>query len=81
MSQAKTSQLVKTVAYSSNNSNQENEWSQTSTQQQQNRSIMNNSIVDQWSNNNHQLEEILFEPKVSNLTKTALLSSDHFIYF
>lgn len=68
MSQAKTSQLVKTVAYSSTtNSNQENEWSQTTStqQQQQHRSMMNNSIVDQWSTNNHQLEDILFEPKVN----------------
>lgn len=62
MSQAKTSQLVKAVAYSSNNSNQENEWSQST--QQQHRSMMNNTIVDQWSANNHQLDDILFEPKV-----------------
>lgn len=65
MSQAKTSQLVKTVAYNSNssaassglikssihdNSNQENDWSQ-------HRSMTNN---DQWSTN--QLDDI-FEQK------------------
>jgi hypothetical protein len=56
-----TSNITKT----NNINNQENEtWSQSHLT---NRSIMNTAtIVDQWSSSNHQLDDILFEPKQVN---------------